>query len=98
MPIKLEFRGGVGFCGGRKAGETGEKPSGETRTNNKINQYEPLGWEPPLLFAWPIEAGKNMNVSNDITSCQHFLTTLSHVGYFLFSLHTIFVGVSYCVM
>ena len=35
--VKLEFRN-VGFCGGRKTGEPGEKPSEQgTITNNKLN-------------------------------------------------------------
>jgi len=34
----MEFEN-VGFCGGRKTGEPGEKPSEQGRTNTKFNPH-----------------------------------------------------------
>ena len=60
--VELEFRS-VGFCGGRKTGVPGEKPSEqETRTNNKLNPHMtpssgiepgPHWWEASALTTEP---------------------------------------------
>lgn len=43
-PIELLF-GSVAFCGGRKAGEPGEKQALGARTNNKLNPHMTPGSE-----------------------------------------------------
>ena len=47
FPIELEF-GSVGFCGGRKTGEPGEKPSEQGRepTTNSTHIWYRAGIEP----------------------------------------------------
>ena len=62
FPIELEFRN-VDFCGGRKTGEPGEKPSEQGENpNNKLNPHRTPGpgfetgphwWEASALTTAP---------------------------------------------
>ena len=52
VQIELEFRS-VGFCGGRKTGEPGEKPSEQSENQSGIEQGyrgERLSTPPPVLL------------------------------------------------
>ena len=57
FPIKLEFRN-VGFCGGRKTGEPGEKPSEQGRepTTNSTHIITPGPGIKPGTHWWEVSA------------------------------------------
>ena len=67
---ELEFRN-VDFCGGRKTGEPGEKPSEQGRvTNNKLNlgfETGPHWWEASAIITAPSLLFLKSKASKDIS-------------------------------